>query len=82
MKSNWLVAEKFEDDFGKGWGYSEILLQLFWNREIKSREAAGDFLKSDYAKIHDPYLFPDMKKAVVQVKPDQKIDLFEIKEKK
>jgi single-stranded-DNA-specific exonuclease len=67
MKSNWLIAEKFEDGFGEGWGYSDILLQLFWNREIKIREAAESFLNPDYAKLYDPFLFPDMKKACARV---------------
>ncbi len=77
VKSNWLIAEKFEEGFGEGWpavrgigeerNYSEILLQLFWNREIKSREAAETFLNPDYAKLYDPFLFPDMKKACERI---------------
>ncbi len=77
MKSNWLIADKYENGFGEGWpavrslgeerGYSEILLQLFWNRKIRSREMAEDFLNPDYAKLHDPFLFPDMKKACARI---------------
>lgn len=67
MKSNWLVAEKFEEGFGEGWNHSDILLQLFWNREIRSREEAEIFLNPDYAKIYDPFLFPDMKKACERI---------------
>lgn len=67
MKSHWLLAEKFEDDFGNGWNYSELFLQLFWNRGIKSKEAAEEFLNPDFLKLHDPYLFPDMKKAVERI---------------
>lgn len=63
MKSNWLVSEKFPDDFGDGWGYPEFFLQFFWNRGIRSAEAAEEFLNPDFLKMHDPFLFPDMKKA-------------------
>lgn len=67
MKNNWSLADKFEDGFGEGWGYSEFLLQLFWNRKIRSREEAENFLNPDYNKIHDPFLFPDMKKACARI---------------
>lgn len=42
-------------------------MQLFWNREIKSKEAAEEFLNPDFSKMHDPYLFPDMEKAVERI---------------
>ncbi len=61
------MAEKFENGFGDGWGYPDIILQLLWERGIKNQEAAADFLNSDYAKLHDPFLFPDMKKACERI---------------
>lgn len=67
MKPNWLVYEKFPEEFGKDWGYSPLLLQLFWNRDIKNSEAAKDFFEPDYKKIGDPYLFPDMARAVERI---------------
>lgn len=43
----------------------KILLQLLWNRNIRSDEDIDEFLNSDWDKsVHDPYLFRDMVKAV------------------
>ncbi|MFH1193489.1 MAG: single-stranded-DNA-specific exonuclease RecJ [bacterium] len=67
MKSNWLVYEKFPDGFGKDWNYSEIILQLLWNRGIKNKEAAEEFFNPDFKKSYDPYLFPDMPRAVERI---------------
>jgi single-stranded-DNA-specific exonuclease len=67
MKSNWLVCEKFPKDFGKEWGYPAMILQLLWNREIKNKKAAEEFFNPDFKKNYDPYLFPDMSRAVERI---------------
>jgi len=78
MKNNWLIASKFEEDFGKDWpavrspsgeerGCREMLLQLFWNRGIKNKEHAEEFLHPDYRKLGDPYLFPQMEQAIGRI---------------
>ena len=67
MKPNWLLSQKYDDDFGKDWGYSEMLLQLFWNRKIMSKEAAEEFLHPDYGKLNDPFIFPQMKRAIERI---------------
>lgn len=67
MQKNWLVKENPEKDFGEGWGYNSLLLQLFWNRGIKSKERADVFLNPEYSKLYDPFLFPDARKAVERI---------------
>lgn len=67
MKPNWLVYEKFPEGFGKDWNYSEIILQLLWNRGIKNKEAAEEFFNPDFKKSYDPYLFPDMARAIERI---------------
>ncbi|MBU1179944.1 single-stranded-DNA-specific exonuclease RecJ [Patescibacteria group bacterium] len=80
MKSNWLAQEKFKEGFGGGWGYNEIVLQLLWNLGIKSKESAGDFLNPKYENLGDPFLFPDMKRAIERIflskKNDEKIFVY------
>ena len=67
MKSNWSVASEFEDGFGEGWGYSNIVLQLLWNRGLRSRERAEEFLNPSYAQLRHPHLFPQMERAIERI---------------
>jgi len=49
-------------------GYPELLRTLFLNRGIKNKEEADAFLQPDYERdIHDPFLLPDMDKAVERI---------------
>ncbi|MEI6191155.1 MAG: single-stranded-DNA-specific exonuclease RecJ [bacterium] len=49
-------------------GYPELLRTLFLNRGIKNKEEADAFLQPDYERdIHDPFLLPDMGKAVERI---------------
>ena len=48
--------------------YSPLLRTLLENRGIKTAEEAEKFLNPDYARdLHDPFLLPDMEKAVVRI---------------
>ena len=67
MKSNWIALEKYEEGFGKDWGYSPIILQLLWNLNIKGPEHAEAFLNPDYTQLNDPFLFPQMKVAIERI---------------
>jgi len=67
MKSNWQVSEKYPEGFGKDWGYDPLILQLLWNREVKDPEAAQIFFNADYNALGDPYLFPDMARAIDRI---------------
>jgi len=73
MNKNWLNKPSKEIGFGDGWGYSDIILQLLYNRNILSQHSAEAFLNPDYKSLHDPYFFPDMKLVVDRI--------FEAKEK-
>lgn len=45
-----------------------VLLQLLWNRGLKTQAAIDEFLNPDWSQdVHDPYLFRDMRKAVERV---------------
>ena len=49
-------------------GYPELLRVLFLNRGIKDKEEAEAFLQPNYEQdIHDPFLMPDMNKAVERI---------------
>ena len=44
-----------------------LLEQLLENRGISGDKEIEDFLKPDYGKLHDPFLFADMRKAVDRI---------------
>ena len=44
-----------------------LVAQLLYNREQKSQSQIDTFLRPEYGKAHDPFLFVDMKKAVERV---------------
>lgn len=58
MQRIWQLKKQTEKD---------LLAQLLANRGIKSEQQIADFLNVDYAKLHDPFLFKDMKKAVQRI---------------
>jgi single-stranded-DNA-specific exonuclease len=47
--------------------YDPLVQRLLFNRGIDTKEKAGDFLNPDFEKRHDPFLMPDMEKAVVRL---------------
>jgi single-stranded-DNA-specific exonuclease len=60
--------DRNEQDLEKLAGYPEFLRILLWNRGIKTVEEAEAFLNPDYEKdIHDPFLLPDIEKAVKRI---------------
>lgn len=45
-----------------------VVLQLLYNRNIKSQEAIDEFLNPDYsADLHDPFIFNDMEKTCARI---------------
>lgn len=69
MNKKWQVAELISKDvLGSFPEIDPVLLQLLWNRNIKTQEAIDEFLNPDWSQdVHDPYLFRDMKKAVERI---------------
>ena len=59
------VIEKGQrEQMSEDLGISPILAQLLVQRGITDFEAARRFFRPDLADLHDPFLFPDMQKAV------------------
>jgi single-stranded-DNA-specific exonuclease len=55
------MAESFPE-------YPPVVVQLLWNRGIRTQEAADEFLLPDYGQdLHDPFLFREMETACARV---------------
>ncbi len=65
MEKKWQVAAKIKGDFIKKYpDYNRVILQLLYNRNLKSKKDIEDFLQADLGDLLDPFLFKDMEKAV------------------
>lgn len=66
---NWKIKPEAPDDFFKRFPkYSSLIIQLLYNRGIKTQKEIDEFFNSDYYKdIHDPFLLKGMKKAVKRI---------------
>jgi len=82
VKKRWEInkkpSKKFFEQFPE---YSKLILQLLWNRGLKTQKTIDEFFNSDYDKnIHDPFLMKGMKKAVERIekalKRKEKITIF------
>ncbi len=51
----------------EGEGNLELLAQLLYNRGLIHRDQIDEFLNPRYEKLHDPFLFHDMQKAVERI---------------
>ncbi|MDA2936302.1 single-stranded-DNA-specific exonuclease RecJ [Patescibacteria group bacterium AH-259-L05] len=69
MEKVWEAAPKITKDFkNKFSDIHPVILQLLYNRDLKTKKAIHQFLNPDYSKdIHDPFIFKDMKKAVDKI---------------
>ncbi|RJO59169.1 single-stranded-DNA-specific exonuclease RecJ [Candidatus Parcubacteria bacterium] len=69
MEKIWRVAEVVKPEIKKAFPeLDEIVLQLLWNRNLRTQEAIDEFLNPDWSEdIHDPFLFVDMNKAVDRI---------------
>src|SRR3989344_4064390 len=66
MQKKWQVAapppESFKNEHPD---LPDVVLQLLWNRALRSQRDIDEFLNPDYVRdIHDPFLFRDMQRAV------------------
>ena len=64
-----LTPEQIEqrDDLAKKLGISPVLCQLLVQRGITSKDDADRFFKPSLKDLHDPFLMPDMDKAVQRI---------------
>lgn len=71
VEKQWLV-NKTNKDFleylSRKASISTALAQIFINRGIKDADAIRDFLSPSLKNLHDPFLMPDMGKAVERIK--------------
>ncbi len=71
MHRNWLVSktnQEFLAYLSSKVSISPVLAQVLVNRGIKDAESITDFLYPSLNNIHDPFLMPDMRKAVDRLK--------------
>jgi single-stranded-DNA-specific exonuclease len=65
MAKIWQVYPAAPADFLEDTQYAPIARQLLYNRGLKTKEQAQEFLNPDLATaLHDPFLFRDMKASV------------------
>jgi len=64
MNKVWQIAPKIPDDFKNQFPEIQpIILQLLWNRNLKTQKEIDEFLLPDYSQdLHSPFLFKEMEK--------------------
>jgi single-stranded-DNA-specific exonuclease len=67
MKKRWLLKE-VKQNLIELPEYPNLILRLLALRGINSEEQIKEFLEPDFAKLHDPFLFSDMQKAVTRIR--------------
>ena len=69
MYKRWLVAPEItKEEKDKSPEINPVVLQLLYNRNIKTPEAINEFLNPDYGRnVPDPFLFRDMEKVVEKI---------------
>ncbi|MBI4114530.1 MAG: single-stranded-DNA-specific exonuclease RecJ [Candidatus Niyogibacteria bacterium] len=81
MKKKWSVAKKYPEDYAEKLQGDDLTLQILFNRNINTQKKADEFFAPDYDRdTHDPFLLPDMEKAVARfldaMKKNEKILIF------
>lgn len=68
MPKNWKLKPKIPAEIAqKLVGHSELIQQLLYNRDLTEKDQIEEFLQPEYQKLHDPFLFQDMQKAVDRI---------------
>jgi len=69
MNKIWQIAQKIPSEFkDKFPEIHPIILQLLWNRGLKTQKEIDEFLLPDYSEdLHDPFLFNEMEKIVERI---------------
>ena len=71
MNNKWVVSRtnsEFLDYISREASISKVLAQLLVNRGFKDAESIRTFLNPSIALLHDPFLMPDMERAVLRLK--------------
>ena len=70
MEKNWNILPKAPQEFINQFPeYPNIILQLLYNRGIKTQKDIDEFFNPDYEQgLHDPYLYKGMREAVLRIK--------------
>jgi len=65
MEKIWQIMPKIEDEFVKqNSGYSRVVLQLLFNRDLKDKKEMEKFLNPSASDFFDPFLFNNMAAGV------------------
>ncbi|MDO8598688.1 MAG: DHH family phosphoesterase, partial [bacterium] len=65
LRRQWTVAPVVPPEFLKQFPeLPELVVQLLYQRGVRTREEIDAFLHPDYDDLHDPFLFRDMQRAV------------------
>ncbi|PIR69245.1 MAG: single-stranded-DNA-specific exonuclease RecJ [Candidatus Niyogibacteria bacterium CG10_big_fil_rev_8_21_14_0_10_46_36] len=65
MKKQWQIKNPYPEPYAEQMRGDELTLQLLFNRGIHTQEEADAFFSPAYERdTHDPFLLPDMEKAV------------------
>ncbi|MFN3301431.1 MAG: single-stranded-DNA-specific exonuclease RecJ [Patescibacteria group bacterium] len=66
----WQIAPKIDQEFRNRFPeIHQLILQLLWNRGLRTQEEIDEFLLPDYSNdLHNPFLFKDMEKVVERIK--------------
>ncbi len=82
MLKKWKIAEEIPKEFQNQFPeISPLVLQMLYNRGLRTQEEFDEFLYPDYSQdLHDPFLFRDMKKAIKRIfkalKKEEKIVIY------
>lgn len=69
MNITWKIKQLDNDIINKliDFGYSRVIASLLFTRGINDIEAARNFLNPHLTSLYDPFLLPDMQKAVLRI---------------
>ncbi|MFC1700899.1 single-stranded-DNA-specific exonuclease RecJ [Patescibacteria group bacterium] len=66
----WILKSKAPEEFAKKFPeYSSLIIQLLYDRGLKTQKQIDEFFNPDYEQdFHDPFLLKDMGKAVKRIR--------------
>src|SRR4051812_40093548 len=63
MKKKWVIKQIESETLPVLPDYPNLVAQLLALRGITAQEEISDYLKPEYGKLYDPFIFKDMRKA-------------------